>query len=69
MVPVFTSTVTKRLVLQYAQQNIDFRKRSAYLQEIISLGKMNKVWISALNIFFDTDTPLSKNYLKAFSKN
>ena len=67
MIPVFSSTVTKKLVLQFAQQNIDFRKRSVYLQEIISIGKTNEVWIKALKIFFDT--PLSKNSLKAFSKN
>ena len=67
MIPVFSSTVTKKLVLQFAQQNIDFRKRSIYLQEIITIGKTNEVWIKALKIFFDT--PLSKNSLKAFSKN
>ena len=67
MIPVFSSTVTKKLVLQFAQQNIDFRKRSIYLQEIISIGKTNELWIKALKIFFDT--PLSKNSLKAFSKN
>lgn len=67
MLPVFTSSVTKKLVIQYAQQNIDIRKRSVYLQDIISFGKTNEVWIKALKIFFDT--PLSKNSLKAFCKN
>ena len=67
MVPVFTSSVTKKLVLQYAQQNIDFRKRSLYLQEIITIGKTNKLWLDALVVFFDT--PLTSNAKRCFSKN
>jgi len=67
MIPVFTSSVTKKLVLQYAQQNIDFRKRSLYLQEVIAIGKSYKFWIDALVVFFET--PITSNANKCFSKN
>jgi hypothetical protein len=47
--------------------NIDYRKRSLYLQEIISMSRVNDVWRKALATFFDT--PVSNATLMVFSKN
>jgi hypothetical protein len=62
-----SSKATKKLALRFILENIDFRKRSLYLQEIISLGRINDVWRKALATFFDT--PFNNFSLKSFSKN
>ncbi|MGZ8524785.1 MAG: hypothetical protein ACXWV1_10175 [Chitinophagaceae bacterium] len=62
-----TSKATKKLALGFILENIDYRKRSLYLQEIISLSRMNDVWRKALSTFFDT--PLNNFSPKTFSKN
>lgn len=67
MTSVYYSHTTKKLALKFILENIDYRKRCLYLQDIISLGKANKVWRQALFAFFDT--PFNKVSLKAFSKN
>jgi hypothetical protein len=67
MTPTNTSTATKKLALRYILENIDYRKRSLYLQEIISLGKINDVWRRALSTFFDT--PFRATAITTFSKN
>jgi hypothetical protein len=64
----YTSKATKKLLLQLIFENADCRKRSLYLQEIISLGKASDIWRQALTTFLDTT--LENNFsLKAFSKN
>jgi len=65
--PIYSSQATKELTVQFVLENIDYRKRCLYLQEIISMGRENDVWRQALTAFFDT--PLSKLSVKAFSKN
>ncbi len=67
MSPVSYTNTAKKLVLQFILENIDYRKRCAYLQEIISLGKINDTWRQNLALFFDT--PLQYASLSAFSKN
>ena len=57
----------KKLVLRFIMDNIDYRKRSLYLQEIISLSRVNDTWRRALAAFFDT--PATNCSLKTFSKN
>lgn len=42
---------TKHLLLLFILDNIEIRKRSAYLQDIIGLSKINTVWQRVLNNF------------------
>ena len=67
MTSIYSSDVTKKLALRYILENIDYYKRCLYLQEIISLGKVNDVWRQALTTFLNT--PLGSLSIKAFSKN
>lgn len=61
-----SSDASKQLVLKFVLESIDYRKRSLYLQEIISMGRVNQVWLKALHTFFDT--PFEKISLASFSK-
>jgi len=54
MIGLTSDSISKKLAFQYILDNIDFRKRSLYLQEIIALGKENKIWKQAILSFFDT---------------
>jgi len=67
MIRVYSSSVTKKLALRYILDNIDYRKKCLYLQEIISLGRENEIWRTALATFFDT--PMARISLKTFSRN
>lgn len=67
MIRTDSAQTTKKLALRFILENIDYRKRCLYLQEIISLGRVNDVWRQALSTFFDT--PLSNISVKVFSKN
>jgi hypothetical protein len=67
MTPASSSPVSKKLAFRYILENIDYRKRCLYLQDIISLGKINDVWRLALAAYLDT--PLERFALKNFSKN
>jgi hypothetical protein len=67
MIRTHTSNAAKKLVFRFILDNIDYQKRCLYLQEIISLGKVNDVWRKALMSFFDT--PMNDLSLKSFSKN
>jgi len=67
MIRTNNSTAAKKLILRFVLENIDYRKRSLYLQEIIFLSRANDVWRKALTAFFDT--PATNISLKTFSKN
>jgi hypothetical protein len=67
MIRTNSSPDAKKLVLRFIMENIDFRKRSLYLQEIISMSRINDTWRKALAAFFDT--PATNFSLKTFSKN
>ena len=67
MIRTNTSPAAKKLLLRFILENIDYRKRSLYLQEIISMSRVNDVWRKALASFFDT--PPANVSLKIFSKN
>ncbi|MDP4263572.1 MAG: hypothetical protein Q8941_13680 [Bacteroidota bacterium] len=66
MIRTYSSKATRKLIFQFIMENIDYQKRCLYLQEIISLGKVNDVWRRALSAFFDNPAVSS---LKIFSKN
>lgn len=67
MIRTYSSQTTKELAVRFVLENIDYRKRCLYLQEIISLGRENDIWRQALTAFLDT--PPNKFSIKAFSKN
>jgi hypothetical protein len=52
MKPACSTTASKKLALRYVLDNIEFRKRSLYLQEVISLSKINDAWRQLLSIYF-----------------
>jgi len=62
-----TIDATKKLAFKFILDNIEYRKKCLYLQEIISMGRVNQIWQDALILFFDS--PLQLARLKAFSKN
>ena len=61
------SEAIKKLAFRFILENIEYRKRCLYIQEIIALGKENIIWWKALNVFLDK--PASCFHLKTFSKN
>jgi len=67
MIRSYSSKTTKELAVRFVLENIDYRKRCLYLQEIISMGRENDVWRQALTAFLDT--PPNRFSIKAFSKN
>ncbi len=67
MTSIYASDATKKLALRYLLENIDYRKRCMYLQEIISLGRVNDIWRQALTAFLNT--PADDCSPSAFSKN
>jgi len=67
MIRTYSSQTTKELAVRFVLENIDYRKRCLYLQEIIGMGRENDVWRQALIAFLDT--PPNKFSIKAFSKN
>ncbi|HQV05544.1 MAG TPA: hypothetical protein PKW62_02210 [Chitinophagaceae bacterium] len=67
MTPLYTSAVTKELVIAFAQQNIEFKKQSVYLQIIIGMSRKNKIWQDALIAFFDAPMYHAQN--RFFNRN
>ena len=67
MTRVYSSSVTKKLALRFILDNIEYRKKCLYLQEIISMGRKDEVWRMALTSFFDT--PFAGFSPRAFCKN
>jgi len=67
MIRTYSSQTSKELAVRFVLENIDYRKRCLYLQEIISMGRDNDIWRQALTAFLDT--PPNKFSIKAFSKN
>jgi hypothetical protein len=67
MISTYYSDVRKQLVLRFILENIDYRKRCLYLQDIIFLGKRDNVWLKALERFFDI--PFKGLLFKKFSQN
>jgi hypothetical protein len=63
----YSSHASKQLILQYVLENIEFKKRSRYLQEIVTMSKDNEILGKMLTNFFGSG--LKKNPLKAFCKN
>jgi hypothetical protein len=62
-----SSEAAKKLALRYILENIDYRKKCSYLQDIISMSRENDTWRKALATYFDT--PYIAMPSKKFSKN
>ncbi|MDZ4794447.1 MAG: hypothetical protein SGI83_09240 [Bacteroidota bacterium] len=54
MIRNYSATASKRLALKSILDNIEYKKKCKYLQQIIAMGKKNDVWTQALKVFFDT---------------
>jgi hypothetical protein len=67
MVHVRSSETSKKLVMRFILENIEYRKRCLYLQEIISLGRTKDVWRQALVSYFDS--PMNQLSVTDFSEN
>jgi hypothetical protein len=67
MKPACSTTASKKLALRFVLENIEYRKRSLYLQEIISVSKLNDAWRKLLLIYFAD--PLTINSFQKISKN
>ncbi|TMI74799.1 MAG: hypothetical protein E6H09_02870 [Bacteroidetes bacterium] len=67
MVHTSTSETSKKLVMRFILENIDYRKRCQYLQEIISLSRIKDVWRQALISYFDS--PMNQLSITEFSPN
>jgi hypothetical protein len=63
----YSSRAAKELVLQFVLDSIEQRKKSQYLQEIISMGKKQKMWIHFLTAYFKA--PVKQIPLDQFSLN
>ena len=63
----YSSRAAKELVLQFVLDSIDQRKKSLYLQEIISMGKRDDMWIRFLTAYFEK--PVDRQSWWQFSVN
>ncbi|MEI9911561.1 MAG: hypothetical protein WDO71_19045 [Bacteroidota bacterium] len=66
MTNTYSCELTKKLTLTFILENIEYRKKCLFLQEIISMSKENEIWRHALAAFFDTP---ASSFSQAFSKN
>jgi hypothetical protein len=48
---IYSSDPAKKLVVRFILDNIDYRKRCSYIQEIIAIGKIKDTWRQALLSF------------------
>lgn len=54
---------TRQLVLLYVLDNIELRKRSVYLQDIIKMGKINHVWDKVLQKFLSSPYKVAPRFV------
>jgi hypothetical protein len=69
MAVAYYSPVTRKLLISFFVENIEYRKRCLYLQEIISLSKTDDIWRQALITFFDTPFKIPRFTGKVSCKN
>jgi hypothetical protein len=50
----YASRAARELVFQFVLESIEQKKKSQYLQEIIAMGKKDRVWNQFLNNFFES---------------
>jgi hypothetical protein len=67
MLLFYSPDVSKKLVLKFILNDIEYKKRCLYLQEIIAIGKKKEIWRRALAAFFDI--PVSSKGAHGFSRN
>ncbi len=49
----YASRAARELVFQFVLENIEQKNKSSYLQEIVAMGKKDRVWNHFLNNFFE----------------
>jgi len=64
---LYYSDAAKKLALKFVLDNIEYKKKCLYLQEIIAMGKVDNLWMKALTAFFDT--PMNTNSFRLLNKN
>jgi hypothetical protein len=67
MLLLYSCNVSKKLVLKFILEHIEYRKRCLYLQEIIAMGKRHEIWRRALASFFEER--ISRGGDQSFSSN
>ncbi|MBL0232512.1 MAG: hypothetical protein IPQ08_02470 [Chitinophagaceae bacterium] len=50
----YASRAAGELVFQFVLDSIEQKKKSNYLQEIIAMGRTDRVWYQFLSNFFET---------------
>ncbi len=63
----YPANAAKKLALKFVLDNIEYKKKCLYLQEIIAMGKEDNLWMKALTTFFDT--PFKTTSFRLLSKN
>ena len=48
----YASRAARELVFQFVLDSIEQKKKSSYLQDIMAMGKKDRVWNQFLNNFF-----------------
>ena len=48
----YASRAARELVFQFVLDSIEQKKKSSYLQDIVAMGKKDRVWNQFLNKFF-----------------
>lgn len=67
MINTYSNEAAKKLVVRYILNDIDYKKKCLYLQEIIAMGRKDNLWIRALSAYFDS--PMDHPAIIKFCKN
>jgi len=67
MINVSSSETAIKLVTIHFRSEEDIKKRSLYLQEIISMSRKERLWLRALSAYFGS--PMELPSLRALCKN
>ncbi len=49
----YASRAARELVFQFVLDSVEQKKKTSYLQEIVAMGKKDRVWNQFLNKFFE----------------
>ena len=58
----YASRAARELVFQFVLDSIEQKKKSTYLQEIIAMGKKDRVWNQFLNHFLEENNSIEFNW-------
>ncbi len=67
MINVSSSETAIKLVTLHIRSEEDIKKRSLYLQEIVSMSRKEQLWLRALSAYFGS--PMELPSLRALCKN